>query len=1103
MFMVLGSAWASTVAAIDTRVTDGLLARYDFAEGMNDIVSDTSGIGTPLDLTIEDLSRVTWIPGGLRLDEATLIASAGPADKLNDALIASDEFSLEAWIATSDLGQNGPARIVTLSESTSERNLTLGQGVYNDGGDRIEGRIRATLTDLNGLPSTATATGSLLSGFRHVVLTRATDGTTTIYIDRVIRAVGSAAGTLDNWTAYKLGLGNEIDGSRPWLGVYYLAAFYDRALTPAEVTQNFAAGPNGDGSFPNLPPVVDFVANPPAGTAPLDVLFDATASSDPDGSIISYSWDFGDGSALGSGASIGHQYAETGNYQVRLTLTDNLGATSVDTTPVTVFAQGSAKTVSWTVLSTETGDLEIPSTRPQQVTALIGDLSGDGINDFVIGSRKGTGGATLVWYEREATGWSMHLIEPDAFDIEAGGSLHDIDGDGDLDLVLGEGSNGIMLWWWENPWPDTTTQWTRRIIKSDGDRQHHDQAFGDVDGDGQDELVFWNNLGSHRLLVADIPADPTVEPWPYVSIFEGSFQIEGLDIADIDGDAVLDIVGAGYWFEHVSGDTYTAHEIDASQGFTRTAVGDLIPGGRPEVVFDSGDAVGDLRLYQWDGANWVGTNLLPVISEYGHSLNIGDINMDGDLDIVSGEMFLNENDDPVMRVLYGDGAGGFLVDEISTGIGNHESKLGDLDGDGDLDILAKPFKEDVPRLDIWLNDGAPLALDLWERDVADSDVPWRTIFVDHADLDGDGFADIVSGGWWWKNPGSVDGTWTRTAFGAPLNQMAAVHDFDLDGDLDILGTEATGSQANADFAWAENDGQGGFTVHTNIESAIGSFLQGVAVAVFDPPTLEVALSWQNGEGGLQMLTVPPPATVSTATWTWRQAAPGVSGEALSAADIDVDGLLDLFDGATWFQNQGGGAFMPIVVQTPAVGEPDRNRIVDMDGDGDLDAVVSYGHDVEGKVAWYEQGANPASPWAEHLIANVDPAFAQSLDVADLDRDGDIDLVVGEHTNPADPGMRAFVLENVGSDVWLQHEIHVGDEHHDGMQLVDLDRDGDLDAISIGWTHRNLLLYENMAPIPEPIFGVGVGTGLLWLGGLARRRRRRSWARREQRARRLG
>jgi len=53
-------------------------------------------------------------------------------------------------------------------------------------------------------------------------------------------------------------------------------------------------------------------------------------------------------------------------------------------------------------------------------------------------------------------------------------------------------------------------------------------------------------------------------------------------------------------------------------------------------------------------------------------------------------------------VLYGDGRGGFAQQVLATGIGGHEGKLGDLDGDGDLDILQKDFQHER-RIDIWLN----------------------------------------------------------------------------------------------------------------------------------------------------------------------------------------------------------------------------------------------------------------------------------------------------------------------------------------------------------------------------------------------------------------
>lgn len=370
--------------------------------------------------------------------------------------------------------------------------------------------------------------------------------------------------------------------------------------------------------------------------------------------------------------------------------------------------------VQWTHLSSTRGEVPVPNGGTQQTASQVLDVDGDGRNDFVITER--TQAPSIVWFQRTADGWTKYVVDDTPLRIEAGGAVHDIDGDGDLDLVFGGDSRDNHMWWWENPAPTLSpdTPWTRRVIKSDGGTKHHDQLISDVDGDGAAELIFWNQFGQ-TLNIADLPEDPKqTEPWPYTAIYrweERANQHEGLAAADVDGDGTMDIVGGGRWFKHRGGTDYEAIVIDAEMRFTRAAAAQFEPGGPAEVVFVPGDADGPLMYYTAEGdpteaASWSGRSLLDDIVIHGHSIGVGDVNGDGHLDLFNAEMHTpGHGEDAVARIFYGDGQGAFVVSELAQGMGNHESRLADLDGDGDLDVLAKPYTWNAPRVGVWLNEG--------------------------------------------------------------------------------------------------------------------------------------------------------------------------------------------------------------------------------------------------------------------------------------------------------------------------------------------------------------------------------------------------------------
>jgi hypothetical protein len=161
-----------------------------------------------------------------------------------DAVKTSNAITVEAWISPANTTQNGPARVVTLSADPYARNFTLGQGVAFAGGDRYDVRLRTTETSDSGIPSISTARGTLSAALTHVVYARDAAGNVQIYLDGLLITSDTVSGTFSNWEdSFGLGLANELTGDRPWLGEFYLVAVFDRALSEAEVEQNFLAGP--------------------------------------------------------------------------------------------------------------------------------------------------------------------------------------------------------------------------------------------------------------------------------------------------------------------------------------------------------------------------------------------------------------------------------------------------------------------------------------------------------------------------------------------------------------------------------------------------------------------------------------------------------------------------------------------------------------------------------------------------------------------------------------------------------------------------------------------------------------------------------------------
>lgn len=151
---------------------DNAIALYNFTEGDGNLVKDNSGHGQPLDLKITRTDSVKWLGGkGLEIDEPVLIESQSPASKIQDAVAQTGKMTIEAWIKPANLTQAGPARILTVSKDTGQRNFTLGQMAAG-----YEVRFRTTETSANGEPAVASATARDDHRARHISASMSSNG---------------------------------------------------------------------------------------------------------------------------------------------------------------------------------------------------------------------------------------------------------------------------------------------------------------------------------------------------------------------------------------------------------------------------------------------------------------------------------------------------------------------------------------------------------------------------------------------------------------------------------------------------------------------------------------------------------------------------------------------------------------------------------------------------------------------------------------------------------------------------------------------------------------------------------------------------------------
>lgn len=687
----------------------------------------------------------------------------------------------------------------------------------------------------------------------------------------------------------------------------------------------------------------------------------------------------------------------------------------------------------------------------------VGDVDGDGRVELVTG-----GQGALLWYRPET--FERGVIAEGGFGV--GLALGDVDGDGRLEVVAGESDPAAIVWF--KPGPDLHEPWPRHVMDSLPSASAHDIIFADLDDDGQDEVIA-NAMSEAPGLFGYKANSDVAAPWRKHAIAVGIFT-EGLAAGDLDGDGRTEIVHGPDWFACPADGPFSGpwERRVFAPGFRemcRTALVDITGNGRLDIVIaESEYPDGRLswfenRLLDSPDGPWLEHPLDRPVN-FAHSLAVGHDPECAGAHILLAEMAKGGWDAPynwdgrLIEYRTEDGGRTWRRDVVYEGAGTHQATRADVDGDGAHEIVGKEWGQafTIPRVQIWRRRKEASPLDRFRHCLLDRDKPSVATDILAVDVNGDGRPDVVCGAWWYANP-----SWQRHEIPG-ISQ--AVNAFDLDGDgrQELIATEGPG--LTSEFCWLRPvDPEGGKWEQHAIGTGSGDWPHGTAMAPLLPNGGLALVAGYHSAGGRS--DVPEifevPEDPKSHPWPKRVLADVPYGEELVPYDLDGDGQLDLVVGPYWLENLGDGTFTPhlLVDQFEAA----RVRVADVNGDGRPDVVL--GEEVLdfqaqftpfSRLAWLEQPEDPrCEPWQAHVIDKL--RCPHSLDVGDLDGDGELELVCGEHDpfQPYRSRCRLYVYKKADphGTAWLRYTLDDRFEHHDGSKIVEL-APSRMGIISHGW-----------------------------------------------------
>lgn len=383
----------------------------------------------------------------------------------------------------------------------------------------------------------------------------------------------------------------------------------------------------------------------------------------------------------------------------------------------------------------------------------LGDVDGDGDLDMVVANSPQfpqtglTNGdpANTVWLNDGKGNFTDSGQRLGSSDSQAV-SLGDLDGDGDLDMVVANWDNASTIWLNNGSGVFTYSGLTPAFLQSLG------VSLGDVDADGDLDFVETNILGDNRVWLNDGTGTFTQS---FVAV-----QIANLNasLGDLDGDGDLDIVwargdrGNTIWLNDGKGSFTDSGQLLGDQPSEAVSLGDVDGDGDLDMVvantwdFNAGFVGRPNTLWLNDGTGTFTDSGQLLGTAYSYDISLDDVDGDGDLDMIVANTPLFPQatpiaGDPVNTVWLNDGNGAFTDSGQALGTAySNAVSLGDVDGDGDLDTVVANSGANT----IWLNNGKPVFTSPMSVSVPeDTTAVWT---VSASDVDGDRLTYTLTGG---------------------------------------------------------------------------------------------------------------------------------------------------------------------------------------------------------------------------------------------------------------------------------------------------------------------------------------------------------------------